>query len=128
LKSKEEAAKGILETLLGPEQFAKRQTRRTSEKFGAEFSDISLVNVFENLWARPGLGARDRSLVTLGILIALRAEAELEVHIPGAVRNGLTVQELEEVIYHATAYAGFPAARDAKYAGWRALEAAGMLS
>jgi 4-carboxymuconolactone decarboxylase len=71
-------------------------------------------NVFGNVWPRCGLSRRDRSLVTLGILIALRADFELRYHFPIAVRNGLTRSELEEVIYQASAYAGFPAAASAR--------------
>jgi 4-carboxymuconolactone decarboxylase len=82
----------------------------TSDGFGAHLATLALENVFGALWTRPGLNRRDRSLLTLGILIALRATSELSVHIPAALNNGLTRQELEEVIYHASAYAGFPAA------------------
>ena len=55
-----------------------------------------------------------RSLVTLGALIALRATDELKFHFPIALRNGLTVQEIEEVIYHVAGYAGYPAAASAR--------------
>ncbi|MEZ0341723.1 carboxymuconolactone decarboxylase family protein, partial [Mycobacterium sp. pV006] len=54
-----------------------------------------------------------RSLVTLGILIALRATDELKFHVTIARNNGLTDDEIAEVIYHATGYAGFPAANAA---------------
>jgi 4-carboxymuconolactone decarboxylase len=81
-----------------------------SDGFGAHLATLALENVFGALWTRPGLNRRDRSLVTLGILIALRATSELSVHIPAALNNGVTRQELEEMIYHASAYAGFPAA------------------
>ncbi|MGE2834131.1 carboxymuconolactone decarboxylase family protein [Mycobacterium sp. SMC-4] len=81
-----------------------------SEEFGAELLDLSLDNVFGRLWGRDGLSRRDRSLVTLGILIALRATDELKIHVAIARTNGLTDDEIAEVIYHATGYAGFPAA------------------
>lgn len=127
MTTKQEQGLEVLEQLLGSETFSRREARIASEKFGAEFSRISQANVFESLWTRPGLNARDRSLLTLGILIALRAESELAIHLPGAVRNGLTVQEIEEAIYHSTAYAGFPAANLAKFVGIRVLSEAGML-
>lgn len=78
--------------------------------FGSEMADLTLANVFGRLWARGGLDRRSRSLVTLGILIALGATEELEIHVAVAQRNGLTRTELEEVLYHATGYAGFPRA------------------
>jgi 4-carboxymuconolactone decarboxylase len=52
--------------------------------------------------------------VTLGALIALRASEELKFHFPIAVRNGLTIEEIDEVIYHMTGYAGYPAAANAR--------------
>ncbi len=82
--------------------------------FGEELTELTLEHVFAALWARPGLDRRSRSLVTLGILIALRASDELEFHFPIALRNGLTVGQLEEVVYHSAGYAGYPAAANAR--------------
>jgi 4-carboxymuconolactone decarboxylase len=93
----------------------------TSDTFAAGLLDESLDCVFGRVWTRPGLDWRSRSLVTLGILIALRAEGELRLHLPIALRNGLTREELEEVIYHAAAYAGFPAASTAGRIGQEVL-------
>jgi 4-carboxymuconolactone decarboxylase len=90
--------------------------------FGSELMEIGIEGVFGRLWSREGLSRRDRSLVTLGILIALRAEDELESHFRIAKQNGLTEEELEEVVYHATGYAGFPAGNTAKAAALRALK------
>jgi 4-carboxymuconolactone decarboxylase len=78
-------------------------------KFGDELLEIGIDNVFGRLWSRDGLSRRDRSLVTLGILIALRATDELHFHVQIARNNGLTEDEIAEVIYHARGYAGFPA-------------------
>jgi 4-carboxymuconolactone decarboxylase len=82
--------------------------------FAPELMEIGLENVFGKLWTREGLSRRDRSLVTLGILIALRSTDELKAHFKIARTNGLTDEELAEVIYHASGYAGFPAAATAK--------------
>jgi 4-carboxymuconolactone decarboxylase len=82
--------------------------------FAPELMDIGVENVFGRLWSRDGLSFRDRSLVTLGILIALRATDELQQHFRIARNNGLTDEELAEVIYHSTGYAGFPAGNTAK--------------
>jgi 4-carboxymuconolactone decarboxylase len=83
---------------------------RKPEGFAVGLGEQSVETVFGRLWVRPELDRRSRSLLTLGILIALHAEDELKVHYSIALRNGLTRQELEEVVYHAAAYAGFPAA------------------
>jgi len=95
--------------------------------FGQDIGTLALENVFARLWLRPGLDRRARSLVTLGILIALQAHQELKVHILIALKNGLSVQELEEVVYHATGYAGFPAANGARVAATEALRMEGLL-
>jgi 4-carboxymuconolactone decarboxylase len=92
-----------------------------SKKFGGELMEIGLESIFGKLWTREGLSRRDRSLVTLGILIALRAEEELESHFKIGLANGLTEDELAEVIYHSSGYAGFPAANSAKDAAKRGL-------
>jgi len=85
--------------------------------FADELADLSFDHVFGSLWTRPGLDRRSRSLVTLGALIALRATEELKFHFPIALRNGLTIEEIEEVVYHMAGYAGFPAAATARNVG-----------
>jgi 4-carboxymuconolactone decarboxylase len=88
--------------------------------FAPELIDIGIESIFGKLWAREGLSRRDRSLVTLGILIALRSTDELAAHFSIARNNGLTDDELAEVIYHASGYAGFPAAVSARNAAVKA--------
>jgi 4-carboxymuconolactone decarboxylase len=85
--------------------------------FADELAELSVDHVFGSLWTRPGLDRRSRSLVTLGALIALRAGEELKFHFPIALRNGLTLEEIEEVVYHMAGYAGFPAASTARIIG-----------
>lgn len=87
----------------------KGTVEQTSERMAHELGALSFEYAFVTSWSRPGLERRSRSLVTLGILIALRASRELKFHFPIALRNGLTKEELDEIIYHSTAYAGFPA-------------------
>ncbi|ORV82902.1 carboxymuconolactone decarboxylase [Mycobacterium interjectum] len=79
-----------------------------------ELGDMSLDHVFGALWTRPGLDRRSRSLLTLGALIALRASDELKLHFQIALHNGLSLEEIEEAIYHMTGYAGYPAAVNAR--------------
>ncbi|GAJ97103.1 carboxymuconolactone decarboxylase family protein [Rhizobium rhizogenes] len=90
---------------------------------GEDLVEIGLISVWGALWARDGLSRRDRSLVTLGILIALNAETELRTHMKIALTNGLTKDEIAEVIYHSSGYAGFPAAVAARTAAREALGA-----
>lgn len=94
-----------------------------SDGFAPELMDIGIESIFGRLWSREGLSKRDRSLVTLGILIALRANDELDAHFRIARTNGLSDAELAEVIYHASGYAGFPAANSARTVAAEALAA-----
>lgn len=105
-----------------PDDLPNEQVDFGSSGFAGELMDIGLEGIFGRLWTREGLARRDRSLVTLGILIALGAEDELESHFNIAKQNGLTEDELAEVIYHASGYAGFPAANTAKAAAMRGLK------
>ena len=90
--------------------------------FAPELMDIGVESVLGRLWGREGLSRRDRSLVTLGILIAQRATDELHAHFQIARTNGLSDEELAEVIYHSSGYAGFPAANTARTAAIQAFE------
>ncbi|MFF5141550.1 carboxymuconolactone decarboxylase family protein [Streptomyces sp. NPDC013157] len=90
-------------------------------RLGEELVDIGLTSVWGAIWAREGLAPRDRSLVTLGLLIALGAETELKTHVRVALTNGLTKDEIAEVIYHSAGYAGFPRAVGARNAAREAL-------
>jgi 4-carboxymuconolactone decarboxylase len=98
-----------------------------SPDMGAWMTELSMDNVFSKLWLREGLDLRGRSLLTLGMLIGLHAYDELLVHFPIALKNGCTLEELNEVIYHATAYAGFPAANNARRAAVRSLRKEGVI-
>jgi 4-carboxymuconolactone decarboxylase len=98
-----------------------------SPDMGAWMTELSMDNVFSKLWLREGLDLRGRSLLTLGILIGVGAYEELTVHFPIALKNGCTLEELNEVIYHATAYAGFPAANNARRAAVRSLRKEGVI-
>lgn len=104
----------VVNEILGPEAVEGMKAAAATGEFGGEIGEIAVENVFGNLWAREGLGRRERSLVTLGILIALRASEELQYHFSIALRNGLTKDEIAEVIYHCSGYAGFPAAASAR--------------
>ncbi len=114
MHEKREAGMRLVTEMLGLDAAQGMATSATTAGFAGEIGELALDNVFSALWTREGLGRRDRSLVTLGILIALRAEHELQYHFPIALANGLTKEEIAEVIYHATGYAGFPAAASAK--------------
>ncbi|MCK0176949.1 carboxymuconolactone decarboxylase family protein [Mycolicibacterium sp. F2034L] len=111
----------VLRELL-PGLLDENKTDLRDGRFGDELFEIGLDNVFGRLWTRDGLSRRDRSLVTMGILIALRATDEFKAHVMIARNNGLTEDEIAEVIYHASGYAGFPQANSALSAAREVLE------
>jgi 4-carboxymuconolactone decarboxylase len=84
----------------------------TSE-FTAPFQELVTGVAWADVWSRPGLDRRTRSCLTLALLTALHCEAELAMHVRGAVRNGLTAAEIGEVLLHTAVYAGVPAANAA---------------
>jgi 4-carboxymuconolactone decarboxylase len=82
-------------------------------EFTAPFQELVTGVAWADVWSRPGLDRRTRSCLTLALLTALHCEAELAMHVRGAVRNGLTAAEIGEVLLHTAVYAGVPAANAA---------------
>ena len=70
-------------------------------------------NAWGDVWQRPGLDLKTRSLVTVAMLTALGKQHELKGHVRGALNNGATVAEIQEVLLHASIYCGVPCAVDA---------------
>ncbi len=85
----------------------------TTTPFNAPLRALSEEFAYATLWARPGLGRRERSLMTLAMLCALNRPHEIRMHVPAALQNGVTVAEIAEALTHAAAYCGLPAAIDA---------------
>jgi 4-carboxymuconolactone decarboxylase len=89
-----------------------RAVESTSD-FTADFQDFITRYAWGEIWARPGLDRRTRSAITLTALIALGRDHELALHVRAALRNGLTPDEIGEVILHSAVYCGVPAANRA---------------
>jgi 4-carboxymuconolactone decarboxylase len=81
--------------------------------FTAPFQDFITRFAWGSVWTRPGLERRERSMVTLAVLTALGRENEIAMHVRGALRNGLSPEEIGEVLLHTAVYAGVPAANAA---------------
>ena len=77
--------------------------------FSAPFQEFITSTAWGDIWSRPGLDRRTRSCITLAILTALRAEAEIPMHVRAALRNGVTAEEISEILLHTSIYAGVPA-------------------
>jgi len=83
--------------------------------FNEDFQNFISRFAWGEVWSRPGLPRHTRSLVTIGILLALGREAELRMHIRACFNNGVTKDELKELFLHASLYAGLPAANAAMH-------------
>ncbi|HEX7473675.1 MAG TPA: 4-carboxymuconolactone decarboxylase [Candidatus Limnocylindrales bacterium] len=94
--------------------------------FSAPFQDFITRTAWGDVWARPGLDRRTRSAITLAMLTALRAEGEIALHVRAALRNGLTADEIGEVLLQAAVYAGVPAANAAFGIAQKTLADAGI--
>ena len=81
--------------------------------FNDALQDFITRTAWGDIWNRPGLARRDRSLLNIGMLIALGREAELKLHLMGALRNGVTPDEIKECILQSAIYCGAPAALEA---------------
>jgi 4-carboxymuconolactone decarboxylase len=86
------------------------------------FQDFITRYAWGSVWTRDGLDRRTRSAITVALLAALGQERELELHVRAAVRNGLTAEEIAEVLLHTAVYAGVPAANAAFAVAQRVLE------
>jgi 4-carboxymuconolactone decarboxylase len=78
--------------------------------FAPKMVELTEGVLFGDIWERPGLSKRDRSLITVAALVATYRPEQLKGHLARAVENGLTVEELVEAITHLAFYAGWPAA------------------
>ena len=112
------------------------------EVLGADYVDNSLASADEFMmafqrittgwcwgyaWGRPGLDRRTRSLLNLAMLTALGKSSELRLHVRGALNNGVTADEIKEVLLHATVYCGIPAGLEAFKTAHAVLAEAGAL-
>ena len=98
-----------------------RAIERTSE-FTAAFQDLITRYAWGEIWARPGLDRRTRSCITLTALVALGHFDELAMHVRAARRNGLTQDEIKEVLLQTAVYCGVPAANHAFAVAQQVLE------
>jgi 3-oxoadipate enol-lactonase/4-carboxymuconolactone decarboxylase len=89
-----------------------RAIERTTA-FTEDFQDFITRYAWGEIWSRPGLDRRTRSIVTLTALVATGREHELEMHVRAALSNGLTPDEIGEVLLHCAVYCGVPAANGA---------------
>lgn len=83
--------------------------------FNQDFQNFISRYAWAEVWSRPGLARHTRSLVTIAILLALGREDELRMHLRACFNNGVTKEDLKELILHSSLYAGLPAANAAMH-------------
>ena len=97
--------------VLGEEHVGRTQANLS--EFNAPFQEFITRYAWGEIWERAGLTRRERSLITLAMLVALNREPEFRMHIRAALNNGVTSEEIREVLIHAGIYCGLPAANAA---------------
>jgi 3-oxoadipate enol-lactonase/4-carboxymuconolactone decarboxylase len=101
-----------------------RAVERTTD-FTADFQDLITRYAWGEIWSRPGLDRKTRSCMVLTAMIALNRDEEFAMHVHAAVRNGLTREEIAEVILQSAIYCGVPAANNAFATAQRVLDELG---
>ena len=97
----------------------------TTTSFTEPFQDFIARYAWGDIWSRPGLSRAERSMITLAMLAALQHENELAMHVRAALRNGLSPEQIQEVLLQVAVYAGVPAANRAFAVAQRVLSEVG---
>jgi 4-carboxymuconolactone decarboxylase len=94
--------------------------------FNRPFEDLVTTYCFGDIWNRPGLDRRTRSIITLAALTALSKPNQIKAHVVGAIANGVTKEEIREILMHTSVYAGIPAGVEAMTAAQEVLKQMGL--
>lgn len=97
----------IRRSVLGDKYVDQAVAKRT--EFTADFQDLLTRYAWGEVWTRPGLDRRTRCCITVAMLVALNRDEELSLHVRAALDNGVTAEELKEVLLQAAVYCGIPA-------------------
>ena len=96
-----EAGINVVREMMGDQAAAKLSASADSNTFGAPIAAYAVDQVFADIWTRPGLDRRSRSLVSMSVMIAMRQPHEFAIHMGAGLNNGLTLKEIEEVLIQA---------------------------
>ena len=95
---------------------------KNRNEFNEEFQDLLTRYAWGEIWTRPGLPRQTRSMLTLAMMVALNRPDELRVHLRAALNNGVTREEIREVLLQTAIYCGVPAANSAFHLAQEVLE------
>jgi len=101
----------VRRAVLGDAHVDRSIAKRT--EFNSEFQELITRYAWGEIWTRPGLSRHTRSLLTIGLMVALNRSDEFKLHVRAAFNNGVTRDEIREVLLHCAIYAGVPAANSA---------------
>ena len=101
----------IRRTVLGDEHVDR--ALENVNAFNDAFQDLTTRYAWGEVWSRPQLSKHSRSLVTLAMLIALNRKTEFRLHVKAALNNGVSIEEIKEVVLQSAVYCGLPAAHSA---------------
>lgn len=101
----------VRRAVLGDAHVERAETSKT--ELTEDFQDLLTRFVWGEIWSRPGIDRRTRSCITIAMLVALGREEELAIHVRGALNNGVTREEVKEVLLQTAVYCGIPAANTA---------------
>lgn len=115
----------IMSELMGPDYLPKKDLTRN--EFNGVLHDYAAEVCFGRTWARPGIDRKQRSILNIAMLTALNRPAQLASHVEGALNNGCTPAEIQEILLQAAVYCGLPAATDAFRVAENVLRAGGYV-
>lgn len=98
-------------SVLGDMHVDKAEEAKTD--FDKDFQDYITSTAWGAVWSRPGLTKRERSLITIALMVALKHEGELELHLNASKNTGASIEDIKEVLLHTAVYAGVPAVNHA---------------
>lgn len=110
-KERYEQGMAVRREVLGKEYVDRSVAKRT--EFNAEFQELLTRHAWGDIWTRPGLPRHTRSLIVIAMMIALNREGEFRLHVRAAAANGVTRDEIKELLLQAAVYCGIPAANAA---------------
>ena len=113
-RERHQAGMAVRRTVLGEAHVDRAQAATTA--FDSEFQDLITRYAWGEIWTRPGLSRHTRSLVTIALMVALNRTEELCLHLRAAAHNGVSPEEIQEILLHCAIYCGVPAANAAFHA------------
>ncbi len=126
IEDQRKTGRTILGEVIGQAYLDRRDA--STNDFNRPLRQFSETYAFGDIWARPGIPRKVRSMLCMAMLTALGKPHELEIHVNSAINNGCTVEEIQEVLYQTVAYCGIPATIEAFKVAETVLKQRGLLT